>query len=50
MYYLIKEKDIQTCSKNNIVSCWSEKYDCAYVEKCEKSEVIFSSYDTVEEV
>lgn len=47
-YYLIDIKDIGTCSKNGIVACWSETYNCPVVVVDSVTSVIFGDKEIVE--
>ena len=47
-YYLIDITEIDECSKNGIVACWSDDHNCAIVEVNEQSKLIFDGYEIVE--
>jgi hypothetical protein len=49
IYYVIEESDIDACSANGIVACWSEVLDKPITAVCDKSTELFQNNETTEE-
>ena len=48
MNYLLKSNDIQTCSDNGAVACWSEKHNAPVTEVNEITGALFGDREKVE--
>ena len=46
--YVITIKDIEKCSKNNIVACWDDKLDKPIVALDAASALLFSENEVIE--